>query len=274
MSKRREPAMSEMPLPGMIDSHFHSVMMKKRELDPEGLIADAVEAGLAGGIDIGVEAGDTAGRVWIRDRFPGFLLASGLAPAEAERENIEDRLELLVNDLKEHPIEAIGEIGVDGYWNYGTPDTQRELFAAQIEIANRWGLPVIIHSRASDELLLEVLDAHRPEHGGIMHCYSSGYDTAVRCIDHGLLISFAGNITFKKSDELREVARSIPEEAILAETDSPFLSPEPLRGKPNHPGRVGFVYSSIAECRGLETADSVETIGENYRRLFGNTSSR
>lgn len=276
-SKRKEPLIEEMILPGMIDSHFHTKMITERGLDSTEYLEDALAAGLAGGIDIGVTAGDTAERLWVRglpqrasqpdENFP-IHVAAGLAPAEAEYEDIDSRLELLEKDLEQYPVSALGEIGVDGYWNYGTPERQKELFASQIAMANRYRLPIIIHNRDADEALLEVLEEHRPEHGGIMHCFSSSYETARTCIDYGLLISFAGNLTFKKSNELREVARRIPTESILTETDSPFLSPEPFRGKTNHPAKVSYVYSTLAEAMYTELEKVIETVEDNFRRLF------
>lgn len=268
MSPRVEPPLADIIVPGMIDSHFHSEMMRTKGLDPKKILLECRAAGLAAGIDIGVHAGDTADRAWVAGEFPEIKLAAGLAPSEAENEVPEARVELLERDLQSFRVEVLGEIGVDGYWNYGTPERQKELFALQIELANRYKLPVIIHSRSGDEQLLEVLEEHRPLWGGIMHCFSSGYETAKRCVDFGLLISFAGNIGYKNSDNLRAAAVQLPGETLLVETDSPFLSPEPFRGKPNHPGKVAYVYRMLAELRGVEVEVLVETIGSNFKRLF------
>ncbi|MFO7849324.1 MAG: TatD family hydrolase [Spirochaetia bacterium] len=268
MSKRREPPIEELLVPGMIDSHFHSEIMRKKGLDPEKILSETIAAGLAGGIEIGVHAGDTAERAWVTQTLPQIKLAAGLAPAEAEHEDIRGRLEFLEKDLQSFPVDALGEIGVDGHWNYGTPERQKELFALQIELANSCKLPIIVHNRDADTQLLDVLEQHKPLYGGIMHCFSSGYETALRCIDAGLFISFAGNISYKNSGELRAVAARIPREALLAETDSPFLSPEPLRGKPNHPGKVAYVYRLLADVRSMELEKLVDTIGNNFERLF------
>jgi TatD DNase family protein len=273
MSKRNEPDISEILIPGMIDSHFHSAMMKLKGLDPLRHLKEACVAGFSGGIDIGVEAGDTAERAWVHEEFPELRLAAGIAPAAAEKihsgaTTLETLITTLEADLDSFPVEALGEIGVDAHWNYGSPELQAELFEAQIETANRRGLPIIVHNRGADSLLLEVFGRRPPEHGGIMHCYSSGYETAKSCMEYGLFISFAGNLTYRKSDALREAARRIPPELLLAETDSPYLSPEPLRGKANHPARVAYVYRVLASLRDVPVEVLVEEVGENFRRLF------
>ncbi len=268
MSTKKRPSWHTMIQGGMIDSHFHTAMMEKKGLDSRKLLGEAMEQGLAGGIDIGVQAGDCGARAWLLEFAPQIRLAAGLAPAEAEHEDLSPRLELLEADIEKYSVDAVGEIGVDAYWNYGSPQRQKELFAAEIDIATLHGLPVIIHNREADEALLDVLSSHKPACGGIMHCFSSSYETAKRCIDYGLLISFAGNLSFKKSDELRRAARRLPVESLLVETDSPFLSPEPVRGKPNHPGRVAFVYHYLAELRGIDTASLIDHVRSNYDGLF------
>lgn len=254
--------------PGMIDSHFHSRIMGKKDLDTRKLLEKAVTAGLVGGLDIGTEAGDTAGRATMIDGFPQFGLAAGLYPSEAEHERLQDRLDLLLRDLQQFPVVAIGEIGIDLHWNYTTPKRQRDLMIQQIEVANRYGLPIIVHNRDADEEIAEVLKEHPPAAGGIMHCFSSGPEAAKTFLDAGMHISFAGNITYKKSDELRAAARAVPIDRLLTETDSPYLSPQAVRGKPNHPGHVGYVYETIASLRSIDPEKLVEAVRENFYRLF------
>lgn len=256
-------------LPGMIDSHFHSAMMEKKGMNVRPLISQALQTGLAGGIDIGIEAGDTARRHWIRQEFPQIKLATGLYPAEAEYEEIADRIALLCEDIERFSPAAVGEMGVDRYWNYATVERQQELMRQQIEVANRYRLPIIIHNRDADAEVLEVLKDTPPRAGGVLHCFSSNAEGARSFVDAGLYISFAGNLTYKKSEALREAAAAVPLDRLLAETDSPFLSPQKLRGKLNHPGQVGFVYRSLAELHGQELTRLIQLISENFRRLFG-----
>ncbi len=255
-------------LPGMIDSHFHTAMMEKKGVDTEAAIFRAIEAGMRGGLDIGIAAGDTAARSWVHANFPQIRLAAGLYPSEAEHENLADRLSILRYDLETFPISAIGEIGIDLHWNYGTVERQQELMQRQIELANLHRLPVIIHNREADDAVLEVLRSTPPADGGIMHCFSSDAAAARAFLDAGLYISFAGNLTYKKSEKLRNAAREVPPDRLLAETDSPFLSPQKVRGKTNHPGHVGFVYYQLAELHNIEVEELIRIVAENFARLF------
>ncbi|MFW5712227.1 MAG: TatD family hydrolase [Spirochaetota bacterium] len=255
-------------LPGMIDSHFHTAMMRKKGLEAESVISRALQAGMSGGVDIGIEAGDTGDRSWVHAKFPQIKLAAGLYPSEAEHENLADRLSILRHDLDTFPISAIGEIGIDLHWNYGTVEGQQELMQRQIELANRHRLPIIIHNREADREVVEVLRSTPPAAAGIMHCFSSDAAAAREFLDAGLYISFAGNLTYKKSEALRNAARQVPLDRLLAETDSPFLSPQKVRGKTNHPGHVGFVYYQLAELHALEVEELIQIISENFARLF------
>lgn len=255
-------------LPGMIDSHFHTNVMHKKGLDADTLLSRALAAGMSGGIDIGIESGDTAGRLWLHEKYPEIKLAAGLYPSEAERANLDDSLRMLTEDLKKFPIAAVGEIGVDRYWNYGTVDRQQQLVQRQIELANRHQLPVIIHNREADREVSEVLRTTPPKGGGIMHCFSSDSAAARDFLEAGLYISFAGNLTYKKSEELRKAAHTVPLDRLLAETDSPFLSPQKVRGRLNHPGHVGFVYYQLAEIHNIEVEQLIKAIAQNFSRLF------
>ncbi|MCK5199212.1 MAG: TatD family hydrolase, partial [Spirochaetales bacterium] len=162
----------------------------------------------------------------------------------------------------------IGEIGLDWNWNYGTKKLQIELFEAQIELANKYKLPILIHNREADKEVIETLKTTPPSSGGIVHCFSSDYQAAVNFLDLGLSISFAGNATYKKNSNLREVAAQIPEESIFVETDSPYLSPQKVRGKLNHPGHIGFIYETIAECRKMAIDELIISVKDNFLKLF------
>ncbi len=254
-------------LPGMIDSHFHSEVMRQKGLDPVSLLETCFSNGFTAGIDIGTRAGDTAERAWIHERYDSISLAAGLFPAEAEEPDTAKRLDLLIADLNNHPVKAVGEIGLDFHWNYATPEKQQDLFIKQIEIANQFGLPVIVHNREADQLIEETVRAHPPKAGGIMHCFSSGYAYAERFIQSGFYISFAGNITYKGSEDIREAAGRIPLDRILIETDSPYLSPQKVRGRPNHPGHIGLVYREIAAIRGIDLEEVVAAVFKNFSSL-------
>ena len=251
-------------LPGMIDSHFHSEVIKQKGLEIDSLLKIYFEHGFEGGIDIGTQAGDTAQRYWVHEKYPRVLIAAGLYPSEADHSDIANRLDLLISDIETYQVSAIGEIGLDLHWNYATPEIQQELFASQIEIANRYNLPIIVHNREADRLFEETITSTLSKAGGIMHCFSSDYTFAKRCIARGFYISFAGNVTYKNSHSIREAAAKIPIERLLVETDSPYLSPQEVRGFPNHPGHIGLVYRQIADLRKIDIEELVEVVQRNY----------
>ena len=260
---------SEPSLLGCIDSHFHVREMEKKGLPVREILARCFADGMAGGVDVGVDLEGADTRRALIAGFPTVRYSAGLAPHVAGRAGYRLELELLERSIAERRPAAIGEIGLDDHWKYGTPEIQRELFVRQLDLAARFDLPVIIHSRDADEDMLEILGKHAPPRGGIMHCFSSDYRVAAVCVDLGFLISFAGNLTYKSSRNLHETVRSLPLDRLLFETDSPYLSPAPLRGRLNDPGNIGYVYACAAELRGMETEELVRTAAATFAGLFG-----
>lgn len=255
-------------LSGMIDTHFHGLIMELKGLDTKTVLKEAFDSGLEYAIDIGTEMSDVPKRLKLLSEFKNILFAAGNYPSEIERDTVPNLLDSLERIIKNNKIPAIGEIGLDWHWNYGTKEQQIELFTAQIDLANKYNLPVLIHNRDADTEIVEVLKKVTPAAGGIMHCFSSNYETAVQVLDLGLSISFAGNVTYKKNNILREVASKIPVKSIFAETDSPYLSPQKVRGKVNHPGHIGYTYEIIAECRKIPVKELIEIVKNNFFNLF------
>jgi len=173
--------------------------------------------------------------------------------------------------LAEHPkCVAVGETGMDFFRHRVAPPVQDERFRTHIRAAKAIDKPVIVHMREADDDTLRVLaDEGAEQCGGIMHCFSSGREAAAQALDMGLSISFSGNVTFKANDELRAVAGFVPEEAILIETDSPYLAPVPHRGKRNEPAYVQYVAQCIAEVRGVSSAYIADLSFDNACRRFG-----
>lgn len=263
-------------LPGMIDTHFHGLIMNNKEINSRKVLKEAFASGLEFAIDIGTQMDDIDERFKLLSGFNNILFAAGNYPSEVEKysvQNLTASLEKVIKEKnskgnKDSRISAIGEIGLDWYWNYGTKKLQMELFEAQIELANKYKLPIFIHNREADKEIIEILKIRPPAVGGILHCFSSDYHAAANFLDLGLSISFAGNVTYKKNTNLREVAAQIPEESIFIETDSPYLSPQKVRGKINHPGHIGFTYETVAECRNISIEKLILTVKDNFRRLF------
>lgn len=258
--------------PGMIDSHFHYLHLENKGLPAEAILDRCFREGLSAALDIGIVPGTFERRGRLPGRFPRLYLASGLYPSECENPQWRDHLPILGAHLRTAPhIAALGEIGLDFFHNYGTPADQRELMEAQMALAAELDLPVVIHCREAEKEILEVLSAFKLSRGGIMHCFSSGPEWTAPFLDLGFYISFAGNVTYKKSGFLRESAAAVPPDRLLAETDAPYLSPQPLRGKLNHPGFIGHTYQVLADARGEALAELIEQIKGNFAAFLSLT---
>lgn len=254
---------------GMIDSHFHLLHMINKGLDGEALLKEAYSRGFVSGMEIGVVPETFERRISIVKSFPDLYMASGLYPSYCEKVGWKDDLDLLETHLKSSDrIAALGEIGLDYYHKYGTKEVQQELLGLQLEMANRLELPVVIHCRDAEEDVLSCLKQTSPEKGGIMHCFSSGPEWVEPFLKLGFYISFAGNVTYKKAGELRDSAAAVPPDRLLVETDAPYLSPQPVRGKLNHPGYIGHTYEVLAETRGVELDRLISVIRQNFKRFI------
>jgi len=261
---------------GMIDTHFHSIIMEQKEISTRTVLQEAFDSGLEYAIDIGTEMSDIPKRLDLLSGFNTILFAAGNYPSEVEKNNnpgLINSLESFIVDInvpenKNHKIIAIGEIGLDWHWNYGTKKLQMELFEAQISLANKYSLPVIIHNRDADTEIVDILKNTPPVAGGIIHCFSSDYLFAREVLDLGLSISFAGNVSYKKNNSLREAATKIPVNSIFVETDSPYLSPQKVRGKVNHPGHIGYTYETLSECQNLALQEFIQIVKRNFLTLF------
>jgi TatD DNase family protein len=164
---------------------------------------------------------------------------------------------------------AIGEIGLDYHYNLSPPEAQREVFRRQIRVARSLSLPVIVHHREAESDLLSILEEENVgEVGGILHSFTSDLKTAESAIAMGMLVSFSGILTFKNAAPLRDVARSLPLDRILVETDCPYLAPVPHRGKRNEPAFVLDTLKCLAEVRGIDVGEAARATDENFRRFF------
>ncbi|MBI9102730.1 MAG: TatD family hydrolase [Spirochaetales bacterium] len=253
---------------GMIDSHFHLLHINKKGLDGLGMLKESFRRGLTSGMEIGIVPENFDTRKEIIESFPNLYMASGLYPSHCEKENWKVDLPLLEAHLRSSDrIVALGEIGLDYFHDYGTKALQQELLLSQLGIANKVSLPVVIHCRNAEEDLLACLKQIPPVKGGIMHCFSSDPEWVTPFVDLGFYISFAGNVTYKNAGNLREAAKIVPDNRILTETDSPYLSPVPVRGKTNHPGYIGYTYQVLAEERGVELRELIDQIQGNFTRF-------
>ncbi len=254
----------------LIDSHAHIDSPQFAE-DREAMLRRARAAGVTTLLAIGNGAGpeklDSA--LPFAEQHDWIYATVGIHPHEA-KESKPEHLERLRN-LARHPkIIAWGEIGLDYFYDHSPRETQHRVFLDQMELAAQAKLPIIIHCRDAWNDCLNVLEEHwKPTGlGGILHCFTSTLEEARRGIDLGFLVSFAGNSTFPKAQNLRDVAKALPLATILIETDSPYLAPQPYRGKRNEPAYVREVARTLASVRNLSTDEMAAATSENFRRLF------
>ena len=252
---------------GLYDSHFHLDEIERKGTSSDELLSRLISKGWKGGIDVVTDLGKFSTSLERSLRYPGLFLSAGLYPKEAETP-WKARLPALADCLKTPKTVAVGEIGIDLYWDYATPEDQKDLFAAQIEVANASRLPIIVHCRNGEAEVLQVLKNRPPVSGGVLHCFSGSLDWAKQLLDFGLFISFAGNLTYPKNVELRNCAASLPLDRILVETDSPYLSPQGFRGSPNNPEHVQEILQTIAEIRNLNMSFLKEELWRNFLHCF------
>ena len=199
---------------------------------------------------------------------PVLLAAAGIHPHESRRATPEifARLEAMAAARE---IRAVGEIGLDFHYNLSPPETQRELFRAQLGLAGRAGLPAIVHSRNAGEEILRIIREEGFTAGGVLHCFTESWEIAEAALEAGFYISFSGIVTFPKAGDLRAVAEKVPLDRILVETDAPYLAPVPHRGKRNEPAYVVETARLLAGLRGLTLEKFAAATSANFVRLFG-----
>ncbi|CAM3968058.1 TatD family hydrolase [Mesobacillus zeae] len=176
-----------------------------------------------------------------------------------------------IKELSSHPkVVALGEMGLDYYWDKSPKEVQKEVFRKQIRLAKEVQLPIVIHNREATSDIMEILkEENASEVGGIMHCFSGSPETAEQCLDMNFYISLGGPVTFKNAKKPKEVAEAVPLDRLLIETDCPYLAPHPYRGKRNEPAYVKLVASQIAELKGATFEEIAEATTRNAKKVFG-----
>lgn len=247
----------------MIDSHCHLEMF---ESEIDSILERAKREGVDTVITISSDIESIEESVKLAEKYSSVFATVGLHPHEAKEYS--RQIAHRIFELSKHPkVVAIGEIGLDYHYDHSPRDKQREVFEEQLSLAKETGLPVIVHSREAFEDTLRILKESQVQRG-VMHCFSGTIDWANKFIDLGFMISISGVVTFKNANKIKEVARYIPDEALLIETDAPYLTPEPIRGRKNEPAYLKYIAQRIAELRGvtLEDIDRITTV--NAKRLF------
>jgi TatD DNase family protein len=252
----------------LVDSHAH-VDMSEFDSDRADMLARAQSAGVRNILAIGGAPGALASSIPFAEHYDWIYAAAGIHPHEAKLATPEHYDELA--KLAQHPkFLALGEIGLDYHYDHSPRDVQQRVFTEQLELARRAGCPIIIHCREAWPDCLALLDQHWRSSGlgGIFHCFSGTLEEARRGTAMGFMVSFAGNATYPKTQPLRDVAAALPLESILIETDSPFLAPQPLRGRRNEPAFVAEVARTLATVRNLAPQEFAAATARNFRRFF------
>ncbi|MDX6305708.1 MAG: TatD DNase family protein [Blastocatellia bacterium] len=254
------------------DSHCH-IDGPEYDADRAEVIARAHEAGVTTMLNVGTgdpHSGAFERAVELAENHPQVYAAIGVHPHDAKL--FDDAAEQRLTNLEKQSARVIawGEIGLDYHYDHSPRETQREVFQRQLRIAREQSLPVVIHSREADDdtiaILTEELSGY--ERAGVLHCFGGSLAMAQAAIGLGFFISFAGNLTFKKAEDLRDIARELPLERLLIETDCPYLTPVPFRGKRNEPARVVETARCLAEIHGKEVEEIGLLTSENFVKLF------
>lgn len=256
----------------LVDSHCH-IDGPEYDQDREEVIRRAIDAGVLMMLNVGTgdpNSGAFERAIELSEKHSEVYCAVGVHPHDAK----------LFDDAAEHRLIGLaqgssrvlawGEIGLDYHYDHSPRDVQRQVFKKQLRIARELKLPVIIHSREANDETMQILreESAGSERAGVLHCFPGTLQMAQAAMELGFYISFAGTLTFKKSDDLREIARQLPLDRLLVETDCPYLTPVPFRGKRNEPARVVETAKCLAQLRGVEVEEIGQATTENFRRLF------
>lgn len=250
----------------IFDTHAHYDSDSFDE-DRENVIKELKENGVIGVLNCGSDLYGLRKSVELAKEFDMFYAAVGIHPENADEFN-EDVVKEIKAFVKNEKVKAIGEIGLDYYWEENPPrEVQKEVFRAQMKLAGELNLPVVIHDRDAHKDTLEIMKEF-PNVIGVVHCFSGSVEFAKECIKLGYYIGFTGVLTFKNAKKLVDVCREIPAERMLVETDCPFMAPVPFRGKRNKSDYIEYIIDKMSEIRGISGEEMNEILLNNKKRLF------
>jgi TatD DNase family protein len=252
----------------LVDSHCHLDFPDFAD-DLEGIVARAEAAGIGRIVTISTRVRRLGALLAIAERFPNVYCSVGTHPHHADEEDGIPADELI--ELTRHPkVVALGEAGLDNFYENGSPEAQERGFRAHIAAARATGLPLVIHTRDADQNCSRILEDEMTKGSfrAVLHCYTGGRELAMKAISLGLSISFTGILTFKKSQGLRDLAAEFPADRIMVETDAPYLAPGKFRGKRNEPSYVIEIAKVLAETRSVSLEEISRQTTENFFRLF------
>lgn len=252
----------------LTDTHTH-LNAEQFDEDRDQVIERALAAGVTRIVNVGFNRETIPSSIELAERYDFIYSTVGWHPVDAIDMQPGD-LEWIESLCKHEKVVAIGEIGLDYYWDKSPKDVQDRVFREQIRLARKLGMPIVIHNREAHQDILKVLREEKAsEVGGIMHCFSGSWETAKQCLDMNFHISFGGPVTFKNAKQPKEVLAQVPLDRLLIETDAPYLTPHPYRGKRNETSYVRLVAETAAEIRGISLEELARITTENAIRLFG-----
>ena len=261
------PPVPPPPLPRpALDSHTHLDLL---DLPVDTVLAAAAAAGITRVVTVGVDA---ASSVWAADcaaAHQDVYAAVAIHPNDAMEAQVAESLETIGRLACRPKVVAIGETGLDYYWNKTPREVQQWWFRQHIKIAKETGKALMIHDRDAHEDVLRILSEDGPPDRVVFHCFSGDAEMAKQCAEAGYVMSFAGTVTFKDAVSLREAAAGAPPDLMLVETDAPYLTPMPNRGKPNSPAMAAYTLRFLAELKGIELSTFCDTVTATARRVFG-----
>jgi len=254
----------------LFDSHAHLDDEKFNE-DREEIIDSIRKSGVTKLISAGYSLEASKASIELSKRYDFIFSTSGISPNDIPQ--TEQELWIILDEIakiveQNTKIVAIGEIGLDYYWNKDNKELQKEAFIKQIEMANKYELPIVIHTREAVMDTIEILKQNEVNKKGVFHCCPLNRELVKEALKLGFYISFAGPVTFKNSKNADEIINMVPNDRMLIETDSPYLSPEPLRGKRNDSRNVKYIAQKIADVKGMELEDVAKITYENAKQCF------
>jgi TatD DNase family protein len=263
----RPPLPEPLPVPA-VDAHTHLDACGAKDASDVATIVDRAESvGIQRVITV---ADDLNAAVWAADASEWdsrVFAATAVHPTRTS--NFGDDEKAVLEELARRPrVVAIGETGLDYYWDYSPPQAQQEAFRWHIDLAKRVGKPLMIHDRDAHDDIMRILHEEGAPERVVFHCFSGDAEFARKCVDAGYVLSFAGAVTFRNAKELREAARLVPGDQMLVETDAPFLTPHPFRGRPNEPYCAVYTLRDLAELRGEDVGDLASAVRATADRVF------
>ena len=251
----------------LIDSHCH-LNFPEFEGDLDACLERARNLGVRGFLTVNTKLSQSLDLQKIADTYQNIWCSVGVHPHDAEEHDHDTLMQDIENLCAHEKVVALGETGLDYYYDNSPRDLQKKAFSIHLEAAQKLGLPVIIHTRDADEDTIQIIDEHDQQVQGVFHCFSGTLDLCKAALDRGFYISLSGIVTFKKADVLRDVAKYVPLDRLLVETDAPYLAPLPHRGKRNEPAFVTHTAELVSEIKTVSYPKLCDVTTENFFALF------